>query len=388
MFANKRGTETTTERPTLLVVDDEIINLDIVVTALGHDYTVRVATNGADALDSVKEFPPDLILLDVMMPGMDGFEVCRRLKQDPVTEDIPVIFLTAIHQIPDKVLGFSAGGVDYVTKPFQCAEVQARLASHLADRRRKHELQRSLDRLRELETQRDSLVHMIVHDMRSPLTVVLANLQLAETESMSQAVAACIRGALDATRTLTGMASTLLDVSKMEAGQMTLALAAVDIDALVREELRMADCLKGQRTLTITSPEAVEAFAGDAGLIRRILQNLIGNALKFTDAETGSITVRIETPSEDLVRVSVADNGRGIPPEYRERVFDKFYQVAARQQGHVHSSGLGLTFCKLAVEAHGGRIGLESDAGNGSTFWFELPRRSSIGDHADALCRP
>jgi signal transduction histidine kinase len=170
------------------------------------------------------------------------------------------------------------------------------------------------------------------------------------------------------------MISTLLDISKMEAGQMTLELSAVDMKALVSEAIRMVEPLQGQRRLTLTSPEEMEALSGDTHLIRRVLQNLIGNALKFTDKEEGVVTVRIEIAAEDKVRVSVADNGPGIPLEYREKVFDKFCQVAARKQGQVYSTGLGLTFCKLAVEAHGGRIGLESDVGKGSTFWFELPR--------------
>jgi signal transduction histidine kinase len=367
--------ETMTEtKSTLLVVDDVVTNIDILLEALGEDYTVRVATNGADALNSVKEVRPDLILLDVMMPGMDGFEVCRRLKDDPASHDIPIIFLTALNETTDKVKGFSVGGVDYVTKPFQSKEVRARVDAHLKLLRQKCELQQSCDKLRELEMQRESLVHMIVHDMRSPLFAVHGNLEMAKMEPLSEDAADCIDSAMSGIGILTEMISTLLDVSKMEAGQMKLELSAVDMRDLVRKTIQMVEPLRGQRRLTLTASEEMEPIAGDAHLIRRVLQNLIGNALKSTDKDDGVITIRIETAARNKMRVSVEDNGHGIPLEYRERIFDKFYQVAARKRGQANT-GLGLTFCKLAVEASGGRIGLESDVGTGSTFWFELPRR-------------
>jgi two-component system, sensor histidine kinase and response regulator len=176
----------------------------------------------------------------------------------------------------------------------------------------------------ELETLRDSLVHMIVHDMRSPLSVVLGNLELAKMQPLSKQADDCIGRALSSTGTLLSMVSTLLDLSNMEAGQMTLEFSAVDMRDLVSQTIRMVEPLKDQRRLTITSPEEIEPFEGDIDLIRRVIQNLIGNAIKFTDKEKGFITVCIENATEDKVRVSVVDNGRGIPLEYREKVFDKF----------------------------------------------------------------
>jgi signal transduction histidine kinase len=158
----------------------------------------------------------------------------------------------------------------------------------------------------------------------------------------------------------------------------TWEFSAVDMRNLVMETIRMVEPLRGQRKLAITSPDEMEAIAGDTHLIRRVLQNLIGNALKFTDKDKGIITVCIEITAKDKMRVSVVDNGNGILLEHREKVFDKFYQIAAHKQSKGHSTGLGLAFCKLAVEAHGGKIGLESEMGTGSTFWFELPLRTMI----------
>ena len=364
----------TETRPTLLVVDDVVTNIDILLETLGKDYAIRIATNGADALDSVKEARPDLILLDVMMPCMDGFEVCRHLKDDPTTCNIPIIFITALNEAKNKIKGFSAGCVDYVTKPFQPDEIRARVVTHLELCRAKRELQQSYDKLRETETQRDGLVQMIVHDMRSPMFAILGNLEMAEMEPLPKGATACIDSALSATGMLMEMISNLLDVGKMEAGKMTLDFSAVDISDLAGETIRMLEPLRGQRKLTLTSPEKIE-IKGDTNLIRRVLQNLISNALKFTDKDKGIITVFIEIATKDKTRVSVVDNGNGIPLEYREKVFDKFCQVAEHKQSKGYSTGLGLTFCKLAVEAHGGKIGLESEMGGGSTFWFELPLR-------------
>jgi len=218
-------------------------------------------------------------------------------------------------------------------------------------------------------------VQMIVHDMRSPMFAILGNLEMAEMETLPNGATACIDSALSATGMLMEMISTLLDVSKMEAGKMTLDFSPVDISDLAGETIRMLEPLRGQRRLTLTSPEKMEILAGDTNLIRRVLQNLISNALKFTDKDKGIITVFIEIATKDKMRVSIVDNGNGIPFEYREKVFDKFCQVAANKQSRGYSTGLGLTFCKLAIEAHGGKIGLESEMGKGSTFWFELPRR-------------
>ncbi|MCJ7524681.1 MAG: hybrid sensor histidine kinase/response regulator [Candidatus Aminicenantes bacterium] len=361
---------------TIMVVDDTPANLKLLQEMLqAQGYRVLAFANGKMALNAAAKSPPDLILLDINMPEMNGFEVCERLKADAALKEIPVLFISALTETTDKVKAFSVGGLDYVTKPFQFEEVHARVQTHLELRRQRRELQEAYDKLQDLESLRDSLVHMIVHDMRSPLTIILGNLELARAQPLPQDAAGYIANAVSSTRTLLEMISSLLDVNKMEAGQMTLEFSTVDMKVLLSETIRLVEPLKGQRALTLTSPEDMEALACDLRLIRRVVQNLIGNALKFTDKQKGIIAVSIESAAGGKVRVAVADNGPGIPLEYRERIFDKFCQVAARKQGQMYSTGLGLTFCKLAVEAHGGRIGLESEIGKGSTFWFELPRR-------------
>ncbi len=369
----------------ILIVDDTPANLEVLGGMLKErGYRVRQAPNGEVALRTAANNPPDLILLDIMMAGMDGYAVCGRLKDDERLRDIPVIFISALTETIDKVKAFQAGGVDYVTKPFQFEEVGARVAAHLALRRQQRLLQDSYDRLRRLEELRDNLVHMIVHDMRTPLTSIfgfLKTVEALEAETLSEDGQEFIGRALSSTESLIEMVSSLLDVSKMEAGQLTLALEECRLHDLLDDAVRKAEGLREGRALSVETAEPVVAIA-DGALLARVVQNLLGNALKFTP-DGGAIVLGLQ-PGTEQVRVYVRDNGPGIPAEYRERIFEKFGQVEARQQRQKHSTGLGLTFCKLAVEAHGGAIGVDSEVGLGSTFWFDLPLAGPDGGMAPA----
>jgi signal transduction histidine kinase len=341
-------------------------------------YKVRPVASGKFALQSARHDPPDLILLDILMPEMNGYEVCERLKADEQLAEIPVIFISALDETLDKVKAFQVGGVDYVTKPFQFEEVEARVATHLELRRQKHLIEESYERLRELETLRDGLVHMIVHDMRTPLTAIygfIETLGRLEGENLSEQGREFVQTALASTQVLVEMVSSLLDVSKMEAGEMKLNRTEWELTKTAKEALAKVDPLKGGRQLALTGADEPVTVLADAELIARVFQNLLGNALKFTP-EDGRVTVSIEPGN--TVRVLVQDTGPGIPPQYRERIFEKFFQVEHPTNRQKYSTGLGLAFCKLAVEAHGGQIGVDSSEGKGSTFWFTLPRQASL----------
>ena len=366
--------------PSIIVVDDTPANLHLLTGMLKErGYKVRPVANGKFALQTAKHDPPDLILLDIIMPEMNGYEVCECLKADEQLSGIPVIFISALNETMDKVKAFKVGGVDYVTKPFQFEEVQARVATHLELRRQKRLLQESNEQLRKLEELRDNLVHMVVHDMRTPLTAIygfLRTLETLEGESLSDQGREFVQTALASTEDLVEMVSSLLDVSKMEAGEMKLNPTQCELLTIAREALARVEPLKGDRQLMLSGADKPVTVMADAEVIARVFQNLLGNALKFTP-DDGRVTVSIE-PGADAVRVLVQDTGPGIPPEYRERIFEKFGQVENPAHEQRHSTGIGLTFCKLAVEAHGGQIGVDSEEGRGSTFWFTLPRRESV----------
>ncbi len=362
--------------PSILVVDDTAANLHLLAGMLKElGYKVRSVSDGKFALQTAKHDPPDLILLDVIMPEMNGYEVCERLKTDERLAEIPVIFISALNETMDKVKAFQVGGVDYITKPFQLREVQARVATHLELHRQRRLLQESYEQLRKLEELRDGLVHMVVHDMRTPLTSIKGFLQMLSTvegETMSDDGREFVAIASEATENLIDMISSLLDVSKMEAGEMTLDLGECDLAEIIRGVMDKAESLRENRELTFEPPKEPIIIQADSGLLARIVQNLLGNALKFTP-DRGTIQVGLER-TQDAVRVYVQDSGPGIPSESLERIFEKFGQVTQGQsQRRQYSTGLGLTFCKLAVEAHGGSIGVDSEVGKGSTFWFTLP---------------
>ena len=359
----------TDPRPaSVLIVDDTVENLRLLVDILGdHGYEARPVTNGSDALRAAEEDPPDLVLLDVMMPEMNGFQVCRALKTHATLRDIPVIFLTALTDVQDKVAGFAAGGVDFITKPFHADEVLARVASQIALKRARQDLAESLERLRALERLRDDLVHMIIHDMRGLLTVVVVNLDLA-MPGLSGSAASDVGDAMNAARAVVRMANTVLDVSRLEEGKMPVKRAPTDVAALAAAAVRTYAALDSSRTIRCTAAGPVMATC-DADLVCRIIENLVSNALKHTPPG-GDISVAVREDNGHL-HVSVQDDGPGVPEEVRETLFEKF--AAGRRESKLHSAGLGLAFCRLAVEAHGGTISFEPAIPRGSIFSFTIP---------------
>ncbi|HDM10666.1 MAG TPA: hybrid sensor histidine kinase/response regulator [Desulfobacteraceae bacterium] len=363
--------------PTIMIIDDTLENLRVLEEMLKEaGYGVLAFPRGDLALRAVAKARPDLILLDIMMPGMDGFEVCRVLKSGEDTKHIPVLFISALGSTEDKVKALSLGGVDYVTKPFQYEEVMARVRTHVELQRQRKELAAAYEKLKVLEAQREKLTQMIVHDIRSLLTSIVGNLELAKMYSLSDEALKSVDRAFVSSKLLTEMTSSMLDVSRMEEEELPLRFTEVDIGSVTKGVLEDLGGLKGSRSVRVSVPDTDLKVKCDSQIIRRVIQNLLINAVKFTDKEIGSIFIAL-TASRDKIRVSIEDNGHGIPSESLDRVFDKFFQVSSIEKGQKYSTGLGLTFCKLAVEAHGGTIGVESEIGKGSTFWFELPRLPS-----------
>lgn len=358
----------------ILVADDRAENLHLLLGLLeeqGHD--VRAVTSGRAALAAAEADPPDLILLDVHMPDMLGYEVCTELKARPSLREVPIIFLTALSGLADKMRGFNAGGVDYITKPFQLDEVTARVRTHLALRHAQRELAQNLEKLHSLERLRDDLVHMLIHDLRSPLMALSGHLQLVEDEAgaLSEEARGDLRCARRLAEVVGGMANDLVDVSRLEERKMPLERREHDLVGVLRDVAGGLGALASSRTIEIAGPERL-LVACDGGLIRRVVENLVGNAIKHTPA-SGRVVVAAGATSRG-VRVTVSDEGAGVPPEARERIFEKFGALSTRQLQQYHSVGLGLAFCKLAVAAHGGSIGVEPREPRGSAFWFEIPR--------------
>lgn len=377
--------ETTAKVPDILIVDDTPENLRVLSGMLRErNYKVRPAPSGRVALQAARSHPPDLILLDINMPEMDGYEVCRELKADQDLQDIPVIFISALSETEDKIKAFRAGGYDYVTKPFEFEEVEARVATQLRLRQlqlqledKNSELEDNYRRLRSLENLRDTLVHMIVHDIRAPMSIVKGNLELIafSTEAGDPDLKQAIDDATLASSDAIDMVSNLLDISRMEEGRMPLECGSHPITEIADHCRRLLGVKARDKSINLQFDISGGNCQGDRELIQRVLINLGANAIKFTP-DDGSITIRIR-PADNHTEFSVADTGPGVPAADQTTIFEKFGQVAAHQDRKVYSTGLGLTFCKLAVESHGGVIGLESEEGKGSRFWFRLPNKTN-----------
>ena len=358
-------------KKTILIVDDEPTTLDLFEGFLfAEGYHLIFAESGPETLARLEEIAPDVILLDVMMPEMDGFEVCRRLKADERWRYIPIILVTALGSTEDLVEGLGAGGDDFLHKPVDKLELQARVRSMLRIKQQYDELQSTL-RLRE------DMARMITHDMRAPLNIILGYSELLQ-----------IRGAVTAddlrnvkniqaeAYRLNSFLNDMLMLAKMEAGQPILNPSPVDVRHLVKQVVQGHDMLARSREVKLVSdlPANASPMLLDANLFQRLLDNLLANALKFSPPQS-TVTVQVEffdaAAVEMRLRLKVVDEGPGIAAEYHDRIFDKFQVVDLKEKG-VPQVGLGLTLCKMVAEAHGGCIFVESNQPVGAIFVVEI----------------
>lgn len=351
----------------ILIVDDIPDNLVLVQTLLEDEgYRVELADGGEAALAATDASPPDLLLLDVMMPVVDGYEVTRRIRQCDRLPYIPILLITA-HDASNVVAGLDAGADDFIRKPVEIDELLARVRSLL---RLKHSIE---DRERMARQQRD-FVSRLTHDLRTPLVAAdrVLNLTLGGTfgelpDSARESLTVMARS----NRNLLAMVETLLEVHRHEAGAKVLTFAPFDLRTMVgevAEELRPLAVDRGlEMQLDLGDPERFDArIEGDRLELRRVLANLIGNAIKFTDE--GAIAVSLGRSATGLT-IAVSDTGLGLSEIDRETLFDRFRQGDHKRSG----SGLGLHLSKRIVEAHGGRIEVRSRFGEGSTFEIHLP---------------
>ena len=360
---------------TIMIVDDEPDNLNVLEATLSQaGYRVSVFPRGELALAAMQDEPPDLVLLDIRMPGMDGYEVCRRLKEDEQHRPIPVLFISALSAEEDIAASFACGGVDYITKPIREKEVLARVGTHIALRDAYHKIAGQLDELRTIERHRDTLVHMLVHDMRSPLQVILGQLEMVIECGSGNLKKEDIDGlyaAIHGTRVLGRMVSTMIDFSRMESNKMPVRLESSSLYEIFYTACGQAISPASRPRITESIDYACPRPLCDVDLSVRIVVNLLSNALKYSPSNSEITFGARADPCG--VRIWVRDCGPGIKACYHKRIFEKF-GVAEQPAGvRPPSTGLGLAFCKLAVEAQGGTIGIESEPGKGSTFWFTLP---------------
>ena len=375
------------EKPTLLIVDDEERNIRLLKAMLmAKNYHLLEASRGEEALRIVSATPPDMILLDVMMPQMDGFEVCRRLKGDEKTRKIPVILVTALSEKQHRVKAMEVGADDFLSKPVDLTELTVRVKSLLRIKSYHDELFNSYqeiaaknEKLEELQKAKEGLTHMIIHDLRNPLTAISTYLQLAlmEKKDLSEDQQLKMSRCSFFCSELDRLIQNLLDINKMEEKRMQLQLENANFETLINDvsDHFRADAEEKAISLGFFKEEQIPSIPIDIGLMKRVFANLLNNALRHT-LKGGKIQITVDfTPDKKHILAAVRDNGIGLPPEYHQKIFDKFEQVRLKSEKNVvGSSGLGLTFCKMAVEAHGGKIWVESEGeGKGCTFLVSIP---------------
>ena len=393
----------------ILIVDDNPSNLKVLYTYLKQaGFSVLVAEDGYTGMDVVKNSQPELILLDVMMPGIDGFEVCRRLKENKSDRHIPIIFLTALSETVNKVKGFEAGGVDYITQPTENEEVVARVKAHLMLNRlrqklqlQNQELQSEIERRKQMERKlnlsrtllqesNDSLEQTVAertaelsdsnqdlenfayiasHDLRQPLRKIrMCTEYLAEDyghcfDKQAESYMTYITGSIDRMYLLI---DDLLTYSRI--GKQEKEAVSIDLSTIVDECIEDLSLIIEEKQATIDYHD-LPTVRGNLREIRQLFQNLISNALKFTKDKPPKINITA-TPQGDRWLLTVTDNGIGIDPRFSDKIFQMFQRL--HQDSEYEGTGIGLAICQKVVNSHGGEIWVESKLGSGSSFRFTL----------------
>ena len=367
---------------TILVVDDNEANRRLAENTLEDEgYRVVLASAGLEALDLFAKELPACVLLDVRMPGLDGFAVCERLRQLPGGAETPVLFLTALRDVDTFDRALHVGSDDFLTKPIRPTELVLRVEAALKLRQMRIEirehyelLKRQRDDLMRLQLQKERLMAFLVHDLKNPVSAMDLHAQvLARDPSLSADARASAGEIRTEARHLTRMIMNLLDISKADEGQLSPQRTSVDVGALFDELRGELEVVAKEKGVTLTCSASIPAFEADRDLVQRMLTNFIENAVRHAPAR--SIVSCAAVEADGFVELRVDDAGPGVPPELREKIFEPFVQLEA--DGGAQTSrtgrGLGLAFCRVVALAHGGSIGID-DLAPGSSFWVRLPR--------------
>jgi signal transduction histidine kinase len=381
--------------PRILIVDDEQVgreSLHVSLAAQGYD--LAFAAGGVEALATAAELVPDLVLLDVMMPGMDGFEVCRRLRADPHLAEVPILLITALDDRESRLHGIEAGADDFISKPFDRAELRARVRTITRlNRYRRLLVERTQrERAEEAERLKDQLVSNVSHELRTPLSIITllsGNLDTLYEQLAPDKRRQMIRDIRRHAQTLDDMIGKVLEISRIDNKRVLSEQRRVDLGQLARQEVERLLPLAQKKflALEVRSDQGLSVQANENQL-RQVISNLLTNAIKYTpDGGQVSCECRARTveepgwedgwPSADELpagrwgALRVSDSGVGIASEHLPRLFERFYRV--QTQGNIPGVGLGLSIAKELVELHGGRIAVASTPGKGSVFAVYVP---------------
>jgi len=367
---------TETIRPAVLIVDDVPANIRVLAEILRGDHAIHVATRGEAVQDMATHLVPDIILLDVVMPDMDGYAVCRRLKAAPATRDIPVIFVTARHAPEDEAFGLSLGAVDYIVKPASPAVVRARVKNHLELRAARLELARQNEALKEAAKLREDVDHIMRHDLKAPLTGIIGLPRiLLDSGELSESQTKLLSLVEESGLKMLSMINRSLDLFKMERGTYVFSPEPVEVVSLLRRLFAEMAAMAGKRGISfllmgegkpVTTDFTVDV-SGERLLLHTMFANCLMNALEASPKGGQILVVLYGT---DPVTIRIHNQG-AVPPAIRESFFQKFVTA-----GKVGGTGLGTYSAKLIAEVHGGTIGMETSDADGTTVTIVLPREA------------
>jgi len=354
--------------PSILVIDDEPNNFDVIEALLNdEDYQLYYSANGEEAIANLDAYNPDVILLDVMMPGIDGIEVCRQIKTMSKWVAVPIIMVTALSSKSDLANCLKTGADDFISKPVNGVELRARVQSMLR-------IKQQYDNLQTMLKLRQDMVNMVVHDLRTPLSIILFGLQLLKNPNypkekhnrkMDQIYLSAQRLQL--------LIDDLLKMALYESGKLRLNRKNIEISSLIKSVISNMEAIAAQKnqSLVIDLPETSDRIVSmDANLIHRTIDNLLLNAIKFSP-DNSQIIVNLEVINSGGYKIQVIDSGPGVPEAIQHKIFEK-YEIGTTMLD-TSQIGLGLAFCKMVVEAHGGEIGVTNNQSQGAIFEITLP---------------
>lgn len=360
-------------RRKVLVVDDDRINIRILSGMLkAEGYELSEASSGEQALEVYDRFLPDLVLLDVMLPGINGFETCRSLHQRHGKACAPIIFITAKNESDDIVEGLSAGGVDYLPKPFQAKEVAARIRTHLQNRI-------LLDQLSQANMAKNRFLGMAAHDLRNPLASIRGLAEFLCDGTVGQLTPDqldLVKTIHDASQSMLTLVNELLDVASIESGKLQIVLRSGSLAALITKSVYLANIEAARKNtrITFTAPSTPDQANFDPDRLKQVIDNLLSNAVKYSPPGS-TITVEFaQTPQ--ALSFSVKDQGPGIPAGESDKLFKDFSRLSVKPTGGEKSTGLGLAICRKIVEAHHGDISAKNLPGLGCEFRVTLPSQT------------
>lgn len=375
MMNNREEMNDSDTKQVILIVDDQTTNLKILSSVLSRKYSLSLANSGPNALKYLEDNKPDLILLDVMMPEMDGYEVCSIIKQNEQIKDIPIIFLTAKTDIEDVVKGFDCGAVDYITKPFNITELLVRVRNHIYLQQARKMLKLANDELKKLNHEKDRFFSVIAHDLRGPLAGFsqLSEMLVGEIRKNNLSMIERYALAMQQSSSVTlELLQNLMEWARSQTDELTISPSHQLLKGIVDNSIDLLLNEAKNKSIAINNNiNGQISIYADKEMMGVVIRNLLSNAIKFSH-QGNQVTVEANQDNKEII-LSVSDNGIGMDETLISNLFRLDKNTRRKGTAKEPSSGLGLILCKEFIERQGGRIWVESVEGKGTSVYISIP---------------